>query len=983
VALAIVGTAYVRLRVIGDKLKNDIASATQDAVDKSAPALKNSGEEVGERVSEGVGDALNRSVGSQMGRVADEIGDAIGRRMAENMGRSLRRRAGSALSSGMGSLGSAISSLGDRLTPQWDKVSAKWAKQSSMNFGKMLRGGLAAALSLAIVALPSALAFTGAIAGALVSTLVPAIASIGPAAAGAGVAAVAAFSAIKISAGLLGIAMKTETAALEDFEERLTEFKATIGRPIQEGMLSGFNAAMRLAQPAVTALQPQLRTLGTVVGDVAIRFGDMARQGPNIERLQRVFAANNVFVSEAGRGATALGQAFLILLDNLRPVTTFLGTLIRDMGEWVLRATESADASGRLGDFITRSFDALRYFVGILVDFGVGIWNVFQAAHGASGGMLTNLHDIAENFRAWTGSEEGQTRMTAFFERMRIITGRVLEIFGQLAGAGARALEGTDVNSVVNGLNTLVSVGQSVGQIFGEIRAAAGPQLAEAFRSFADLLVGLAESGVIGILASAFANLFQAISWVLAIPGVGSILSLVAGLASLKVTMSLLMGIATKLWTLALKPLIGAITALAGVVGWPIVAIGALVAALVWFFTQTELGRDIIQAVWDAIVAAFNWAVDAIGTAISFVWDILQGIWDFIVTVGQGIWNAVSTAFNAVVGVITTVFNTIWNVIQTVLGVVWGIISGFLNILWEIWSRIFGILLLPIRIFYGVVLLIWNGIVASISWAINAIWTVITTVWNAIWGFLQPIIQTIWNFITTAWNAIYGAVSGAISAVWGVITSVWNAIWGFISGILNRIGGVISSVWNGIVNTVRTVLGTIRTVIESIWNGITGFIGGAMDTISGLIGGAWDFISGVGEAVLEGIKSAVNVVIDVINTIIDGINWAIDLANNLPGPDIPMIPSIPRLARGGVVSPEGGGTLAMIAEAGKSERVEPLDPNGLSRRDHALIEKLAGGRGSGEVHVYIGTRELVELVDVVVEEREENLADRVLTGTKG
>jgi len=58
-------------------------------------------------------------------------------------------------------------------------------------------------------------------------------------------------------------------------------------------------------------------------------------------------------------------------------------------------------------------------------------------------------------------------------------------------------------------------------------------------------------------------------------------------------------------------------------------------------------------------------------------------------------------------------------------------------------------------------------------------------------------------------------------------------------------------------------------------------------------------------------------------------------------------PNIPLLAKGGVVMPSAGGTLAQIGEAGRPERIEPLDPDGLSKRDKAIIETLSGGRGSG------------------------------------
>jgi hypothetical protein len=66
------------------------------------------------------------------------------------------------------------------------------------------------------------------------------------------------------------------------------------------------------------------------------------------------------------------------------------------------------------------------------------------------------------------------------------------------------------------------------------------------------------------------------------------------------------------------------------------------------------------------------------------------------------------------------------------------------------------------------------------------------------------------------------------------------------------------------------------------------------------------------------------------------------------------IPPIPPLAKGGIIQPTPGGTLARIGEAGRPERVEPLDPDGLSKRDKAMIQMLAGTQGGGgaTINVY-------------------------------
>jgi hypothetical protein len=56
------------------------------------------------------------------------------------------------------------------------------------------------------------------------------------------------------------------------------------------------------------------------------------------------------------------------------------------------------------------------------------------------------------------------------------------------------------------------------------------------------------------------------------------------------------------------------------------------------------------------------------------------------------------------------------------------------------------------------------------------------------------------------------------------------------------------------------------------------------------------------------------------------------------------------LAEGGIIPATPGGTIARIGEAGRPERVEPLDPDGLSKRDKAMIQLLAGS-GAGRSNV--------------------------------
>ena len=53
------------------------------------------------------------------------------------------------------------------------------------------------------------------------------------------------------------------------------------------------------------------------------------------------------------------------------------------------------------------------------------------------------------------------------------------------------------------------------------------------------------------------------------------------------------------------------------------------------------------------------------------------------------------------------------------------------------------------------------------------------------------------------------------------------------------------------------------------------------------------------------------------------------------------------MAHGGVVSPQGGGIMAMIGEAGKSERVTPLDREGFTPAERQMLATLEAKLGSG------------------------------------
>lgn len=116
-------------------------------------------------------------------------------------------------------------------------------------------------------------------------------------------------------------------------------------------------------------------------------------------------------------------------------------------------------------------------------------------------------------------------------------------------------------------------------------------------------------------------------------------------------------------------------------IGIIIVAIGALVAALVWFFTQTDLGRAIFETAMSAISTAVGWISDAIGKVIEWVkqnWPTILAIltgpvglavkwiignWDSIVAFVKGIPAKLAEVGKAIVNAVTWPWRTAFNLI--------------------------------------------------------------------------------------------------------------------------------------------------------------------------------------------------------------------------------------------------------------------------------------------------------------------------------
>ena len=281
-----------------------------------------------------------------------------------------------------------------------------------------------------------------------------------------------------------------------------------------------------------------------------------------------------------------------------------------------------------------------------------------------------------------------------------------------------------------------------------------------------------------------------------------------------------------------------------------IAGITAVVAALTWFFTQTETGKQLwnsfatwFTGIWNQISTACQPALQAIGTFITQTMSQIQQIWQtgwtLITTILQNIWNTIGpiimTALTAIITGIQTFITTITPLLQ----------AGIQNI-----QTIF-------QTATTIISTVWNGLWNTISTVVQGAWTIITTIINTALTVIQGIIQLALAVVNGNWSAAWSAIQGIASAVWGGIQGVVSAGVGMVSGVVSAACSTIRSVWAALWNGVRSI-------VSSVWGGIVG-------TVSNMVGRVGSVVSGIGGTVRSAVSGAGSWLVDAGRNIIQGL----------------------------------------------------------------------------------------------------------------
>ncbi|QXU53609.1 hypothetical protein [Rhodococcus sp. LW-XY12] len=351
-----------------------------------------------------------------------------------------------------------------------------------------------------------------------------------------------------------------------------------------------------------------------------------------------------------------------------------------------------------------------------------------------------------------------------------------------------------------------------------------------------------------------------------------------------------------------------------------LIAIAALVAGLVWFFTQTEVGKRIWESVWNGIKSALAsaWefikgALDAIGSAFTWLWEeairpAFTKIGEIFTWLYENIVQPVFTAIKVALAVVAVAFMLLWegiklyvemmgNIISwlwnTIAQPVWELMKAGLQALGDFFSWVWNSLIKPAwdaagagisAVYNGVILPVWNALKA----ALGAVGAFFGWVWNSVikpaWDGLGAGVRAVWeNVIRPAWDALkiaLGAIGDFFTSVWTtVIKPVWDALGAGIKAVIDN---VVAPAWE----TMKTALGKVRDFFSEVVKGI----GDKWDSLKAVLAKPINFL--INTVWNEGIAKAWNKV----REFIPGLPEALPLAG------------IPEYATGGAIRGPGTGT---------------------------------------------------------------------------
>lgn len=221
------------------------------------------------------------------------------------------------------------------------------------------------------------------------------------------------------------------------------------------------------------------------------------------------------------------------------------------------------------------------------------------------------------------------------------------------------------------------------------------------------------------------------------------------------------------------------------------------------------------------VVAGFDSIRNGLSKFASFRLDILQAIWPALAPILTGLGNFISAHPTLAVWILG--IGIALNVLSGIISVITPIIAAFDAVLD---ANPIILILVAIALLVGGFILLWNTSAPFRDFWIN-LWHEIQAIvgvvvdwvkakWQEWSAVFQLVGSTIGNIAGGIGRFFTDTIPNAVGIMVGWVQDRWNALLGFFSGLGGRIASIFSGVWNGITNGLKAALNWVIDRLNSI-----------------------------------------------------------------------------------------------------------------------------------------------------------------------
>ncbi|WMB98912.1 tape measure protein [Lactococcus cremoris] len=264
-----------------------------------------------------------------------------------------------------------------------------------------------------------------------------------------------------------------------------------------------------------------------------------------------------------------------------------------------------------------------------------------------------------------------------------------------------------------------------------------------------------------------------------------------------------------------------------------VIAIAAIVAGLVYFFTQTKTG----QKIWSNFVKFLGSAWQSLVKISKDVWDNITKAWDSAVKWFSDTWNNIKNGakglwdgtIQGVKDAVDSVKNA-WNGIKEWFANLWkGTTSGLASA-WDSVTTTLAPFVETIKIIFQPILDFFSGLWGQVKTIFGSAWEIIKTV------VMGPVLLLI-DLITGDFNQFKEDFAMLWKTLFTNIQTLVSTFVKIVVGFFTAWGRTVSNIWSTVVNTVKSLWGTFTTwvinmaksIVDGIVKGWNSFKQGTID----------------------------------------------------------------------------------------------------------------------------------------------------------